>query len=130
MIDTFSNELRAFLLTHEPLIDLIGNRLYPSVAPEGTEKPYVCYYEVSNTGWHDIPVAHPRFQFSVFHERYLVAKNVAVELRNILQRYKGQIGNTRVIQGVWEGSRELYEPDTQLHHIATDFRLIYRESDR
>lgn len=123
----FSNEMRAFLLSHESLTELIGNRLYPSVAPEGTPTPYVCYYEVSGVAWHDIPVAYPRYQFSVFDTRYLGAKNVSAEIRSILQRYKGDIGAYRVIQGVWGGSRELYEPDTKLHHIATDFRLIYRE---
>lgn len=125
----FSNELRAFLLSHQSLVDLIGSKLYPSVAPEGVKAPYVCYYEVSSVAWHDLPVAYPRFQFSVFAGKYLDAKNIAVELRNILQRYKGQMGDTRVIQGVWEGSRELYEPDTKLHHIATDFKMIYRESE-
>lgn len=125
----FSNALRAFLLSHDSLKDLISTRLYPSVAPEGTVQPYVCYYEVSGVSWHDIPVAYPRFQFSVFATRYLDAKNVAIEIRNILQRYKGDMGGYRVIQIVWEGSRELYEPDNKLHHIATDFRIIYREVD-
>lgn len=127
MIGIFSNALRTFLLSHESLTDLINTRLYPSAAPEGTQTPYVCYYEVSAVSWHDIPVAYPRFQFSVFATRYLDAKNVAIEIRNILQRYKGDMGGYRVIQIVWEGSRELYEPDTKLHHIATDFRIIYRE---
>lgn len=124
----FSNDLRAFILEQTSLTDLISDKLFPSVAPEGTPPPYVCYYEVSSVAWHDLPVAYPRFQFSVFSKRYLEAKNIAAELRGIIQRYKGTMGNTRVIQGVWEGSRELYEPDTKLHHIATDFKLIYREA--
>lgn len=114
-------------MSHGSLKSLINTRLYPSVAPEGTISPYVCYYEVSAVSWHDIPVAYPRFQFSVFATRYLDAKNVAAEIRNILQRYKGNIGRYRVIQIAWDGSRELYEPDTKLHHIATDFKIIYRE---
>ena len=127
MIQLFSNDLRAYLLAQGSLTELIGNRLYPSVAPEKTPTPYVTYFEVSSYGSHDLPIAFPRYQFSVFDTRYLTAKNVAAELRSILQRYKGRMGNTRVIQGVWEGGRELYEQDTGLHHIPTDFRMIYRE---
>lgn len=122
-----SNEIRTFLLSHETLTDLIGERLFPSVAAEGTPGPYVCYYEVSGVAHHDIPVGYPRYQFSVFSKRYLEAKNIAAEIRSILQRYKGQMGGYRIIQAVWSGSRELYEQDTKLHHVATDFQIIYRE---
>ncbi|GAE27026.1 hypothetical protein JCM9140_3137 [Halalkalibacter wakoensis JCM 9140] len=122
----FTNELRAFLLTHESLTEMVGNRIYPQVAPEGVKAPYICYYEMPNSA-HDIPVSFPRIQFSVFSPRYTEAKNVSAELKNILNRYSGTIGTKRVIQGVWIGLPELYERDTKLHHIPSDFKMIYRE---
>ena len=123
----FSNELRAYLLSVPEITALIGNRLYPGWFPENVVYPAVAYLAASDVSHHDLAVAYPRYQFSCMSPRYLEAKTVAAEIRNALQRFKGNMGGTRVIQGVWDGAREIYEPDTKLYHIATDFKMIYRE---
>lgn len=120
-------DLRNHLLSHKPLTDLIGTRLHPGWFPEKVTLPAVAFFCVSGIGHHDIDVAYPRYQFSCFSPRYLEAKQVAGEIKNALKRFKGDMGGTRVIQGVFENQYEQYEKDTNLYHIAVDFKIIHWE---
>lgn len=122
-----STALRAYLLSRPEIRNLIGTRIYPGWIPENAPMPSVAYLEVSGVRHHDIDVAFPRYQFSCFSTRYLEAKEIADEIRKALQRYKGDISGTRVIQGVHEGTFEQYERDTGIYHVAIDFKIIYRE---
>lgn len=123
----FSTALRSYLLSIPEITALIGTRLYSGWIPENAPMPSVAYLEVSGVRHHDIDVAFPRYQFSCFSTRYLEAKEIADEIRKALQRYKGDISGTRVIQGVHEGTFEQYERDTGIYHVAIDFKIIYRE---
>ena len=123
----FFTDLRNFLLTHESLKTLIGTRLYPGWIPENAVMPSVACFEVTGVSHHDIDVAYPRYQFSIFSPRYIEAKEIANEIKEILQRFKGKMGNTRVIQGVYQNEYDNYESDTKLYHIAIDFKFIYWE---
>lgn len=120
-------KLRDYLLSIKEIQSAVGNRIYPGWLPEKPTYPAIAYLAVSGVAHHNIPVAYPRFQFSVFSTKYGEAKELAEEIRSALQRYKGNMGGVRVLQGVWEGSRDMYESDTKLYHIATDFKIIYRE---
>lgn len=123
----FFTDLRNFLLTHESLTKLINVRLYPGWIPKDAPMPSVAYLEVSGVGFHDIDVAYPRYQFSIFSPKYVEAKEIAKEIKDILQRFKGKMGNTRVIQAVYQNEYDNYEIDTKLYHIAIDFKFIYWE---
>ncbi|QJD87900.1 tail completion protein gp17 [Cohnella herbarum] len=120
-------DLKDYLMAIPEISNVIGKRIYPGWFPEKVEYPAVAFLEVSGVSHHDIAVGYPRYQFSCFSPRYLEVKAVSSELRKNLQRYKGMMGSSRIIQIVWEGSREMYEPETKLHHIATDFKIIYWE---
>ncbi|CRK80306.1 tail completion protein gp17 [Neobacillus massiliamazoniensis] len=120
-------DLVNYLKTYQPLNDLIAGRIYPGVLPENGTKPAVAYNEVSAPGHHDIDVSFPRFQFSCFSPKYIEAKQVRKEIENALKRFRGMMGNTRVIQGVVAGKYELYENDTKLHNAIIDIKIIYWE---
>lgn len=120
-------KLRDYLLSIKEIQSFVGTRIYPGWLPEKPTYPAIAYLEISGVAHHNISVAYPRFQFSVFSPKYGEAKGLAEEIRNALQRYKGNMGGVRVLQGVWEGSRDMYESDTRLYHIATNFKIIYRE---
>lgn len=123
-----STKIREYLLSIPEIKDAVGNRLYPGWLPEKPAYPAIAYLKISGVAHHGIPVAYPRYQFSVFSPRYGEAETIAGYIRDALQRYKGDLGGIEVIQGVWEGSRDMYESDTKLYHIATDFKIIYREA--
>lgn len=121
------SDLRNYLLSQESLTSLIGNRLYPGWIPENATMPAVAYLSVSGVRHHDIDVAFPRYQFSVFSPRYTEAVEITELIRYILQRFKGKLGNSNIIQIVHENQYENYEKDTKLYHIAIDFKIIYWE---
>lgn len=120
-------KLRDYLLSIKEIQSVVGNRIHPGWLPEKPTYPAIAYLQISGVAHHNIPVAYPRFQFSVFSTKYGEVKELAEEIRSALQRYEGNMGGVRVLQGVWEGSRDMYESDTKLYHIATDFKIIYRE---
>ena len=120
-------DLRNYLLTNDNLKALIGTRIYPGWIPENATMPSVAFLTVSGVRHHNIDVAYPRIQFSVFSSRYLEAKEIASEIRKSLRRHEGMTGSTRIIQGVFENENEMYEKDTLLYHIACDFKIIYWE---
>lgn len=120
-------DIRNYLLSHEPLKLKIGNRLYPGWIPENATMPSVAFLGVSRPSHHDIDVAYPRIQFSVFSPKYIEAKEIIAEIRKTLQRFKGKMGKTNIIQAVFENEYENFEKDTKLYHIAIDFKFIIWE---
>lgn len=120
-------DLRNFLLKQEKITDLINTRIYPGWIPQNAEMPSVAFFIVSGVRHHDIDVAFPRIQMSIFSKRYVEAKEISNRIVDCLRRFKGQMGNTSVLQIVFENEYDQYEPDTGLYHIAIDFKIIYRE---
>lgn len=120
-------ELRAKLIEHEDLYDLVGERIYILKLPQKPTLPAITYYRVSNLRHHDIDVSYPRFQFDSWASSYEEVRNVANEIRKALQREKGLWNGIKVIQVVYLNEVEMYENDTEIYHIATDFQILYRE---
>lgn len=120
-------ELRAKLIEYEDLYDLVGERIYILKLPQKPTLPAITYYRVSNLRHHDIDVSYPRFQFDSWASTYEEVRNVANEIRRALQREKGLWNGIKVIQVVYLNEVEMYENDTEIYHIATDFQILYRE---
>ncbi len=118
--------LRNKLLENVNLENIVGERMYLLKLPQNPVYPAVVYFKVSNPRHHAIGVAYPRFQFSVFAKTYKEAKKVADLIRFVIQREKGITGGIPIIQGVYLNEIDLYESDTQLYHIACDYKIIYK----
>jgi len=114
------------LLENENLKNIVGERIYILKLPQNPVYPAVAYFKVSNPRHHAIDVAYPRFQFSVFAKTYKASKDLADLIRFVLQREKGITGGIPIIQGVYLNEIDLYESDTQLYHIACDYKIIYK----
>ena len=57
------------------------------------------------------------------------AKAMAAQIKSIFQRRQEPMGGTsglRIVQGVYEGAVDLYDPGTKTYHLAVDIRLIYK----
>lgn len=118
--------LRTKILADSDVTDDIGQRLYILKLPQNPTYPTVTYFKVSNARHHDLDVAMPRYQIDVWAESYITARQVADNIRKALQRESGNWSGISVIQAVYEGETDLYEEDTELYHIAQDFKIIYR----
>src|SRR5690625_6873728 len=76
--------------------------------------PSMAFFVVSNPSHHDINVSFPRIQFSIFSTRHSETKEISKFLKDSLNRFKGKLGNTDVIQIVYQNEYENYESDTGL----------------
>jgi hypothetical protein len=118
--------IRKKLIANNDLKAKIGERIYILKLPQNPTFPAVVYFKVSNPRHHDIDVAYPRFQFSIFAEKYSEAKEISDLIRGLLQREKGVFYGMPVIQGVYLNEVDFYENDSELYHIASDYKIIYR----
>jgi len=118
--------LRTKVLADSDVASAIGSRLYILKLPTNPTYPAVTYFKVSNPRHHDLDIAMPRFQFDVWADSYITARDLATSLRKALQREKGNWSGVSVLQAVYEGETDMYEPDTEIYHIALDFKILYR----
>jgi hypothetical protein len=126
--------LFSYLSGHAGLTALVANRIYPLVMPQGTTLPAVTFSKVSGPRVHamqqDAGLAYPRFQVSCWGATYKQAKEVAGQVRAALQDFKGTMGGPGgvVVSGVFiQDENDLYEPNTQIYHVALDFVIWHLE---
>lgn len=109
---------------------LIGDRIYPNIAPQRVTKPYIAYRRVSASRFtafgQDTGDVRARFQFDVFADTYTAAKNVSEQLRLALQRWSTTTGTT-IHTIFFLNEVDLYEEDPELHHLALDFEVLYKD---
>ena len=133
---TIETELYTRLTTHAGLSALIGTRAYPLHLPQKPTLPAVTYHRVSairvSAMGADTGLVRPRFQIDVWAEEYITqgattgAREVAEQVRAALQRWSTSSG-TIVQDSYFLNEVELFEPDTELVHIALDFEINYEE---
>lgn len=110
---------------------LVSTRIYPVIAAQGATPPYVVHSRISGVRESamgaDTGVARARVQVSSYGLTYSSAKNVAKQSRLALQRYSGTIGADEILAIFVENDIDLYEEDTRLFHVASDYLVFYRE---
>ena len=124
---TIEQAIKIFLLTKTSITNLVGQRLDYGVLPQGPTYPYLTFFRINKNNEHDIDKADVYFQFDSWANTYIGAVELADEVRKALQREKGIFSGISIIQGVYQNEDYNYEPDTKLHHIASDFKIIFRE---
>lgn len=122
------------LSNHAGLTALVGTQIYPIVIPQGKTPPMVTFQKINGPRVHamqqDAGMAYPRFQVSCWGMTYKSAKDVAAQVRAALQDFKGTMGGVGgvVVSGVFiEDENDLYEPGTQVYHVALDFIIWHLE---
>lgn len=122
------------LLADSALIAVVGQRIYPVLAPQDIEAPYVVINKISGPRNHSMGgsshLVNPRFQFSCFATTYAVAKQVSGLIQTVLQGYSGTLGGVGgvAVNGCfYEDETDMYEDDTKLFHVALDFKLWHEE---
>lgn len=120
-------DLRNYLLEQEEITSVIDTRIYPGWIPQEAVMPSMAFFKVTGGKHHDIDVAFPRVQFSVFSSRYMEAKQLANSVVKAISRYKGVMGETKILQIVFQNEYDLFESDRKLYHVAVEFKIIYRE---
>ncbi len=126
---TIEECIKVVLAGDTGLDDIIDGRYYPMILPQVPTYPALTYTNISDVEHHDIDFAMPRFQFSCWAETYAEAKELKAQIKSIFQRRQEPMGGTsvlRIVQGVYEGAIDLYDPGTETYHIPVDFKIIYK----
>ncbi len=123
--------LYTHLISHAGLTAIVGNRIYPVLLPQDVTFPAVTYQRISTVREYaqegPSGLAHPRFQFSCWAETYEEAKAVAEQIRFALSGYKGTINNVRIDAVYIEDDNDIYDPETNIYHVALDATIWHEE---
>lgn len=121
-----------YLSAYAGLQALVGSRIYPQQLPEGVQLPAISYQRVSGPRIrsHSGPseLAHPRYQFNVWGDRYSDAKTVADQLRFALDGFRGTMGEVSVQAAFVEDDRDDFDTVTQQHRVIVDAILWHQEA--
>jgi len=130
--------LRAILAADANVTALVGTRIYPNRARQGSPQPYVTYNTVTgesimSTASHS-GLGNQTFQVDVWDDDYADAHDAAEKIRLALQDYTGTIsgvaiqdcfadGGPRDDLGVFADGRE-----TSLARVSRDYKIWFAEA--
>lgn len=119
---TTGEAIVAALAANPAVVALVGAKIFPNVAPQGTVAPWVVYSVISDipenalTGDASTRIASIRLQVDAYSKTYLGAHAIADAIDQAL---------TQLLPpelAVWrEVSRDLYDNEAQLHRVEAEF---------
>lgn len=114
---------------------IVGDRIYPSLAPDGVVRPYITFRGVSgqSLGSLDGPsgIAQDRYQVDCWSMNLLEASGIRELVRLAFQGFRGVIASVptfEVQECSYEKGPSLIESDTRLHHLVAFIFLGYKEA--
>lgn len=126
--------LFSHLSGHAGLAALVDSRVYPIVAPQDPERPYLTYQLISRESepTHDGPsgLDNPRLQIDTWASTYVEAGQVAKQVRAAMDGFVGTVGDVEFQASFLDEERDLYEDATQppLYRVSQDYRGWVREA--
>ena len=122
LIEDFYNRL----LTYPGLVGLIGDRVWPVEAPQGTKDAHCIYEQVSggrrysHSGYSNLQ--RPRLQVSCYADTYEMAKNIADHVTTALESWFSlKTGGNRQ-----QNEIDMIDPATGLKVVVVDFFIWYK----
>lgn len=128
---TMEGSLVAQLLATSGVTTLVGQRIYPHVAPQGTLLAYVTYEAISKRIVHDhagtVGLTEARISYLCHAPTYAGAKAIAAAILAALDRKRGTIQSTVFGAILSESEADAgYDDDLKMHVVAVDFRVLYQ----
>ena len=121
----FGEVVFATLAAAPAVVALVGTppRVYPSVAPQSSQLPVVVYQvideqRIESLGGFTSGTRNARVQVDVYAETYTAAQALADAVAAALGALTGAN-----LSSVQVSRRDLYEDESQLHRVSTDFSL-------
>jgi hypothetical protein len=119
---THLQAVRDALLATPEVVALVGDRIYPSVAPQGVERPFVVLTLVSAVPNHthtDAPadlLEDARVQVRVYGPEYVATHAVSTALDDVLGALSGE-----PVSATKDNEQDGYEDETALHYVSADY---------
>lgn len=114
MIDTAIYEI----LTDDATVSgLIDDKVYPALAPQATELPYITYQQISGIPYRSINngvsnYAKSRFQVDCWASTPIAAKTLATAAKAALHTFYGLKGGIRIGEIILNDQRDNFNPPT------------------
>jgi hypothetical protein len=130
--------LRALILDSSAVAAIAGTRVFPGVIPQRSTFPAVAYSQITaqrtSVMGSDTGTVRATWQVDCYAITYADARRLASEVRKSLERKAGSFGSSviaaRTIQAIFvEADTDLFEDETQLHRVSTDYVIWYQEED-
>lgn len=121
---TFVEMIRAQLLASQAVRDLVGERVFPSLAPQGEAPPFVVLAvpsEVPANSFTSTPadvLRQATVQVDCYAKTYLGAHALADAADAVV----GDLSSPD-LSAVREISRDLYDDEAQLHRVSTGYAV-------
>ncbi len=105
--------------------DLVGLRIYPGIAPQTTEEPFIVYRLISNPPIHvmgsDTALSRPRFSIFIHAHEYDEVKDIKDAVQAAMRNVSGTF-NTIVIQQIFfENETDGYDPTVDRYYTVLDY---------
>ena len=105
-----------------------GQNVFPLLLPQDPTLPAVTYQQISSVQTHQMGTSAPlyrvRVQVDVWGETYAQVRALANEVAGQLNRFRGDVDTTRVLDVLADNELETYESDALLRRVSQDWTLF------
>lgn len=123
---SIAKHIYARLTASEPLRALVGTRLYPVAADQGTTMPYVTYHRTALATEYTYDGAGPdtvSVSFRIVAGGYQAATEIAEEIRAALEGVRSAYGDFEVRDAEVVNSVDAYDVDIDAYVLTLDMRF-------
>lgn len=120
---SIETEFRSALVQHAGLAALVGDRIYPVIAPDEVDKPYLVYHVIGG-----IPLVSFSGVNVIKNERIQVTAwaRTYAEIRAIHEQVRAALLASAILSIVpLDDGIDDYEQDTKLYGIRSDYSVWY-----
>ena len=110
--------------------ELAPTGVYFLKAPDNAPMPRVVVTLMSPSRQIDTDVRRVRLQASVWHGDRYAAITLREAVYSALQRFKGYMGDVRVIEVGFDTGQVLWDDEKKAYHMPTDFLVTYIGDDQ
>ncbi|MCL2507280.1 MAG: DUF3168 domain-containing protein [Endomicrobia bacterium] len=119
-------KLYNYLLQNTAITSLLPNSIYPVLAPDGAQKPYLAFRVVSDLAEYtldgDAGQGNKTIQISVIFEDYLQANSIAETVEQEIAKWAAVEPDIQVITKT--GYSELYDEDLNVKRIDLEYTVF------
>ena len=135
-MSTIEAALRTYLETVSDVFSVFSDRMYPSVAPEGTDSPFLVYTVVSTNFMHNLDGFANQYESLMQVDIYSDSTAQSSGLITILDASQNVIDALHEFEGDRTGVKVLncravdketsYDDEAHVYRIMTEFEIMYR----
>lgn len=117
---TVEEDLFSTLALNSGINSIVGNRIYPVIAPETVTPSFIVYTRAVTNPTNSLTgtnaLNNPLFQVDAYSRTHNQARSLGILIREAILA-------ATPFSAVWRDTRDDYEPDTKLYRVSLDFSI-------